>query len=55
MNVLVHQEKPAATLIVADCNHVGEEDHNLQKAIDQFPAVFTPGLGHCTLVKCILP
>ena len=51
LNVLVHGEKPAATSIAADCNQVGEDDHDLQKAIEQFPAVFAPGLGHCTLVK----
>ena len=52
--MLVHKEKPAATSIVADCNQVGEDDHDLQKAIEQFPAVFAPGLGHCTLVKAHL-
>ena len=54
LNVLVHGEKPAATSIAADCNQVGEDDHALQKAIEQFPAVFAPGLGHCTLVKAHL-
>ena len=37
-----------------DCNVIEKCDRDLQRVLEQYPAVFSPGLGLCTKVKARL-
>lgn len=54
MNALIYAGSTMVLSSTSDCNMVSKCENNLQKVLDKFPAVFAPGLGHCTKMKARL-
>ena len=54
VNALLYHNTPTTLPPTIDCNVIEKCDRILQRALDQYPAVFAPGLGLCTKVKARL-
>ena len=51
VNALLYHNTPTTLPSPIDCNVIEKCDRDLQRVLDQYPAVFAPGLGLCTKVK----
>ena len=54
VNALLYHNTPTTLPSTIDCNVIEKCDRDLQRVLDQYPAVFSPGLGLCTKVKARL-
>ena len=54
VNALLYNNTPTSMPSPTDCNVIKNCDRDLQRVLDQYPAVFAPGLGPCTKVKARL-
>ena len=54
VNALLYHNTPTTLPSTIDCNVIEKCDRDLQRILDQYPAVFSPGLGLCTKVKARL-
>ncbi len=51
VNALLYHNTPITFPSTIACNVIETCDHDLHRVLDQYPAVFAPGLGLCTKVK----
>ena len=54
VNALLYHNTPTTLPSTIDCNVIEKCDRDLHRILDQYPAVFSPGLGLCTKVKPLL-
>ena len=54
VNALLYHNTPTTFPSTIDCNVIGNCDRDLQRVLDQYPAVLSPGLGLCTKMKARL-
>ena len=54
INALLYLNTPTTLPSTIDCNAIETCDRDLQRVLDQYPAVFAPVLGLCTKVKARL-
>ena len=54
VNALLYHNTPTTLPSTIDCNVIEKCDRGLQRVLDQYPFVFSPGLGLCTKVKAQL-
>ena len=54
VNALLYHNTPTTLSFTIDCNVIEKCDRDLHRVLDQYPAVFAPGLGLCTKVKARL-
>ena len=54
VNALLYHNTPTTLPSPIDCNVIEKCDRDLQRVLDQYPAVFAHGLGLCTKVKARL-
>ena len=54
VNALLYHNTPTTLSSTIDCNVIDKCDRDLQRVLDEYPAVFAPGLGLCTKMKARL-
>ncbi len=54
VKALLYHNTPTAVPSTIVCNVIEKCDRDLQRVLDEYPAVFAPGLGLCTKVKARL-
>ena len=54
VSALLYHNTPTSLTSTTECNVIEKCDRDLKRVLDQYPAVFTPGLGLCIEVEARL-